>query len=199
MKEVVRKEVIKWLHVGIIYPVSNSSWKFKQSHSEGLFPIAFYGSDVRPTGRKCVAKSEICEILYHCHSSPSGGHFGGSRTVVKILQVGFFLPIMLNDVYEYVRNSDKCQRTGNISKSNKMPLTNIIEVELFDVWGIDFLGLFPSSYGKIYILVVVDYVSKWVEAQAYPKNDAKVVTRFLHKHAFTRFRTLRAIISDHTL
>ena len=77
-----------------------------------------------------------------------------------------------------------------------MPLTNILEVELFDVWGIDFMGPFPPSYGNLYILVAVDYVSKWVEAAAYPTNDAKVVMRFLHKHVFTRFGTPRAIISD---
>ncbi len=77
-----------------------------------------------------------------------------------------------------------------------MPLTNILEIELFDVWGIDFLGPFPSSYGNKYILVVVDYVSKWVEVEAYPTNDAKVVMGFLHKHVFTRFGTPRAIISD---
>ena len=47
-----------------------------------------------------------------------------------------------------------------------MPLKNILEVELFDVWGIDFMGLFSSSYGNQYILLVVDYVSKWVEAIA---------------------------------
>ena len=78
----------------------------------------------------------------------------------------------------------------------KVPLTNILEIELFDVWGIDFLGPFPSLYGNIYILVAVDYVFKWVEVETYPKTEAKVVMRFLHKHVFTRFGTPRAIISD---
>ncbi|KAL5549371.1 hypothetical protein UlMin_004602 [Ulmus minor] len=68
--------------------------------------------------------------------------------------------------------------------------------ELFDVWGIDFMGPFPSSFGNQYILVAVDYVSKWVEAGAFTTNDAKVVTRFLKKNIFTRFGTPRAIISD---
>ena len=49
-----------------------------------------------------------------------------------------------------------------------MPLTNILEVEVFDVWGIDFMGPFPPSFGNLYILVVVDYVSKWVEAAGLP-------------------------------
>ena len=77
-----------------------------------------------------------------------------------------------------------------------MPRTNIIEVELFDVWGIDFLSPFPPSFGRKYILVAVDYVSKWVEAESYPINDAKVVMKFVKKHVFTRFGTPRAIISD---
>ena len=74
-------------------------------------------------------------------------------------------------------------------------MTNILEVELFDVWGIDFMGPFPPSFGNLYILVAVDYVSKWIEAVALPTNDAKVITRFLQKNIFTRFGTPRAIIS----
>ncbi|KAK6126261.1 hypothetical protein DH2020_040006 [Rehmannia glutinosa] len=58
------------------------------------------------------------------------------------------------------------------------------------------MGPFPASYGNLYILLAVDYVSKWVEAIATPTNDAKVVLKFLHKHIFTRFGTPRAIVSD---
>ena len=77
-----------------------------------------------------------------------------------------------------------------------MPLTNILEIELFDVWGIDFMGPFVPSFGKEYILMAIDYVSKRVEAVATPTNDAKVVANFLHKNIFTRFGAPRAIISD---
>lgn len=77
-----------------------------------------------------------------------------------------------------------------------MPLNNILEVEIFDVWGMDFMGPFPPSNGNSYILVAVDYVSKWVEAVALPSNDSKVVIKFVKKHLFTRFGTPRAIISD---
>jgi len=55
---------------------------------------------------------------------------------------------------------DSCQRKGNISIRNEMPQNPILEVDIFDVWGIDFMGPFPSSYGNKYILVAVDYVSK---------------------------------------
>ncbi|KAL4296095.1 hypothetical protein GQ457_12G015380 [Hibiscus cannabinus] len=79
---------------------------------------------------------------------------------------------------------------------NEMPLQCIHEVELFDVWEIDFMGPFPSSHGDLYILLVVDYVSKLVKAIATPRNDAQIVLKFLHKHIFTRFGVPRAIISD---
>ena len=146
--------------------------------------------------RRCVPDYEVEDILFHCHSSLSGGHFDGQRTAVKVLQSGFFWPSLFKDAHAYVVRCDRCQRVGNISRRNEMPLTNILEVELFDVWGIDFMGPFPPSYKNEYILVAVDYVSKWVEAAVYPTNDAKVVVKFLDKHIFTRFGTPRAIISD---
>jgi len=60
-----------------------------------------------------------------------------------------------------------------------------MEVEIFDCWGIEFVGPLPSSYGNIYILVAFDYVSKWVEAIATPKNDVRVVINFFkEKHFF---------------
>ena len=58
------------------------------------------------------------------------------------------------------------------------------------------MGPFPSSFNNLYILLVVDYVSKWVEAIATRTNDAKVVASFLHSHIFTRFGTPRALITD---
>ncbi|GKE60123.1 reverse transcriptase domain-containing protein [Tanacetum coccineum] len=76
-----------------------------------------------------------------------------------------------------------------------MPQNAIQVCEIFDVWGIDFMGPFPSSRGNKYILVDVDYLSKWVEAKALPTNDARVVVKIL-KSLFARFGTLRAIISD---
>jgi hypothetical protein len=103
---------------------------------------------------------------------------------------------MFKDAHAFVTACDRCQHTGNISRRNEMPLQNILEVELFDVWGIDFMGPFPSSYNNKYILLAVDYVSKWIEAIATPTNDGKVVLNFLRKNIFTRFGTPRAIISD---
>lgn len=85
---------------------------------------------------------------------------------------------------------------GSITRRNMMPLNPILIVEIFDVWGIDFMGPFPNSFGNLYIRVAVDYVSKWVEAIACKTNDHKVVVQFLKDNVFARFGTPRAIISD---
>ncbi|VVA34735.1 PREDICTED: LOW QUALITY PROTEIN, partial [Prunus dulcis] len=100
------------------------------------------------------------------------------------------------NAFNFCVKCDRCQRMGNISRRNELPLKNILFVELFDVWGIDFMGPFPSSFGYTYILVAVDYVSKWVEAIATKTNDHKVVLKFLRDNIFTRFGTPRAVISD---
>ena len=84
----------------------------------------------------------------------------------------------------------------SISKRDEPPLQPILEVELFDIWGMDFMGSFPSSFSNLYILLAVDYVSKWVEAIPTRTNDAKVVASFLRSHIFTRFGTPRALITD---
>jgi len=77
-----------------------------------------------------------------------------------------------------------------------MPLPNILEVKAFDFWGIDFIGPFPSSYSHEYILLVVDYVTKWVEAITVQHADAKTIICFLKKKIFSRFGTPRVLISD---
>ena len=132
--------------------------------------------------RRCVAEIEQGEIIDKCQASPCGGHFVGDKTTHKILQSGFYWPTLFKDYFEWVKHCDKCWRMGNISKRNEIPLQRLMVVQIFDVWGIDFMGHFPSSFGNLYILLVVDYVSKWVEAIACSKNDANLVVRFIQRN-----------------
>ena len=122
--------------------------------------------------RRCVPEDEMHSILNHCHTLPCGGHFGGPRTAAKVLQSGFYWPTLFKDAHQFVSTCDKCQRMGNISNKDEPPMHPILEVELFDLWGIDFMGPFPASYSNLYILLAVDYVSKWVEAIPTRTNDA---------------------------
>ncbi|GJR58551.1 reverse transcriptase domain-containing protein [Tanacetum coccineum] len=145
--------------------------------------------------RRCVHGKEALDILEACHNGPTGGHHGANLTAKKIFDSGFFWPTIYKDAHEFVKNCDSCQRQGKTSQRDEMPQNSIQVCEIFDVWGIDFMGPFPSSRGNKYILVAVDYLSKWVEAKALPTNDARVVCKFL-KSLFARFGAPRAIISD---
>ncbi|GJX29683.1 reverse transcriptase domain-containing protein [Tanacetum coccineum] len=128
---------------------------------------------------------------------PTGGHHGANLTAKKIFDAGFFWPTIYRDAHTLIKSCDMCQRQGiSTFFDDEMPQNAIQVCEIFDVWGIDFMGPFPSSRGNRYILVAIDYLSKWVEAKALPTNDARVVVKFL-KSLFSRFETPRGIISDH--
>ena len=146
--------------------------------------------------RRCVTNREAQSILWHCHNSPYGGHFNGERTAAKVLQSGFYWPTLFKDAYTHVQQCDKCQRTGNISKRHEMPLQNIQEIEVFDCWGIDFMGSLSSSLSNEYILIAIEYVSRWVEVVPTQKADSKTMIKFVKKNIFSRFGTPRVLISD---
>ncbi|XP_020269345.1 uncharacterized protein LOC109844641 [Asparagus officinalis] len=125
-----------------------------------------------------------------------GGHFGPRKTAEKVLQSGLYWPTLFKDSFEFCKTCNRCQLLGKVTRRNMMPLQPILSVELFDLWGIDFMGPFPNSFGNVYILVAVEYMSKWVEAVACKTNDNKVVVKFLKENIFARFGVPRAIISD---
>ncbi|GJY92374.1 reverse transcriptase domain-containing protein [Tanacetum coccineum] len=135
------------------------------------------------------------DIHTACHSGPTGGHYDANYTAKKVVDSGFYWPTIYKDAHDLVTQCDTCQRQRKISQCDEMPQNSIKVCEIFDVWGIDFMGPFPYSRGNKYILVAVDYLSKWVEAKSLPTNDARVVCKFL-KSLFARFGAPRAIISD---
>ncbi|GKC08100.1 reverse transcriptase domain-containing protein [Tanacetum coccineum] len=145
--------------------------------------------------RRYVYGQESVDILTTCHNGPTRGHYGANYIAKKVFDSGFFWPTIYRDAHGLVTRRDASQRQGKISQRDEMPQNAIQVCEIFDVWCIDFMGPFPSSRGSKYILVVVDYLSKWVEAKALPTNDARVVFKIL-KSLFVQFGTPRAIISD---
>ncbi|GKA45723.1 reverse transcriptase domain-containing protein, partial [Tanacetum coccineum] len=145
--------------------------------------------------RRCVHGQEAFDILKACHEGPTGGHHGANLTAKKVFDADFFWPTIYRDAHAMIKSCDTCQHQGKISQKDEMPQNAIQVCEIFDVWGINFMGPFPSSRGNKYILVAIDYLSKSVEAKALPTNDAPVVVKFL-KSLFVRFGTLTTIISD---
>ncbi|GKE77213.1 reverse transcriptase domain-containing protein, partial [Tanacetum coccineum] len=127
--------------------------------------------------RRCVSGQEVVDVLIAYDSGPTGGHYGANYTAKKVFDSGFYWPTIYKDAHELVKNYDSCQRQGKISQRDEMPQNSIQVCEIFDVT--DFMRPILSSRGNKYILVAVDYLSKWVEAKALPTNDARVVVKFL--------------------
>nr|GEY72759.1 reverse transcriptase domain-containing protein [Tanacetum cinerariifolium] len=113
--------------------------------------------------RRCMHGKEALDILKACHNRPTGGHHGANLTAKKVFDAGFFWPTIYKDAHEFVKNCDSCQRQGKFLQRDEMPQNSIHICEIFDVWGIEFMGPFPSSQENKYILVAIDYLSKWVE------------------------------------
>ena len=173
-------DIVNYLACGVVPLEFSYQQKRKLRTDSGYYiwddPLLFKrGADM--IIRRCVPENEQSKIMNEFHASPYGGHFSG-------------------DCAEWVKLCDRCQKIGNISSRNEMPLRGIMVMQLFDVWGIDFMGPFPPSFENLYILLAVDYVSKWVEAVACPRNDANSVVSFLQKNILSRFGTPRTIISD---
>ena len=145
---------------------------------------------------KCVPKQEQQGILSHCHESTCGGHFASQKKTMKVLQSGFTWPSLFKDAHTMCRSCDRCQRLGKLTRRNQMPMNPILIVDLFDVWGIDFMGPFPMSFGSSYILVGVKFVSKQVEAILCKHSDHRVFLKFLKENIFSRFGVPKVIISD---
>jgi transposase InsO family protein len=146
--------------------------------------------------RRCVPREERLEILRKCHSTQYGGCYSHFRTQAKVWCSRFCWPEMHEDTKRYVASCPKCQRTENISQRNSMPLRYNLPIDLFDVWGIDFMGTFKNSHGYEHILDMVDYVSEWVEAMPYRKASTEESIAMIKSMIFPRFGMPRILISD---
>ena len=146
--------------------------------------------------RSCILENDQQNVISFCYDHLCGGHFSSKKTVKKIFQSGFYWSSIFLDAHAYYSACKRCHKLGSIGRTNMLSLNLILIVELFDVWNINFIGPFPNTYGYLYILVAVDYVSKWVEAIACKTNDHKLVLQFLKDNVLERFGTPCAIIID---
>nr|GEX76387.1 reverse transcriptase domain-containing protein [Tanacetum cinerariifolium] len=219
--EVIKKEVIKLLDAGMLYLISNSLW-VSPIHcvpkKGGIIVVENENNELIPTqlvtgGRVCIDYRKLNDATRKDHfplpfMDPMLERLIGNEFYCLLDEFSGHFQILINPpdqekttftcpygTFAYRRMPfGLCNAPGTFQR-DEMP-QNVIQVcEIFDVWGIDFMGPLPSSRGNMYILVAVDYFSKWVESKALPTNDARVVVKFL-KSLFSRFETHRAIISD---
>ena len=116
---------------------------------------------------KCVDKEEVKYILEEIHERVCRDHAGPRSLVSKVVMTGYFWPTMQMDARELVKKCIKCQRFRNVQRVPAERLTMIASPWLFAQWGIDIVSPLPHGKGQVkFLLVAIDYVTKWVEAEA---------------------------------
>ncbi|XP_014499251.2 uncharacterized protein LOC106760315 [Vigna radiata var. radiata] len=147
---------------------------------------------------RCVDAKEAELILREVHEGAFGTHMNRHSMARKILRAGYFWLIMENDCCTHVRKCEKCQMyADNIN----VPLTtlNVLSAPWpFSMWGIDVIGAIEpkASNGHRFILVAIDYFTKWVEAASYANVTRKVVTKFIKRELICRYGLPNKIITD---
>jgi transposase InsO family protein len=149
--------------------------------------------------RHVLDPSQAEIVMRELHCGTTGGHFSHEITSQKILDAGYWWLAMHKDVPKYCRSCDWCQRVGSMANTGLAQLVTILPAEPFKKWGLDFIGPFKpvvAHTGNRYILVAIDYATKWVEARALKTNTAAVTAKFLYEQILTRYGCPLTLISD---
>ena len=148
----------------------------------------------------CVHPEASEPLLEELHEGICGSHTGGRSLSHRALTQGYWWPGMQKEVLEYVKKCDQCQRfVPSIHQSGRV-LNPLSSLWPFAQWGLDIVSPFPKAAGnKRYLLVDMDYFTKWVEAE--PLANIKVVDakKFVWRNIVTRFGVPRTLISDNGL
>eukprot|EP00253_Pinus_taeda_P036332 PITA_36332 len=138
--------------------------------------------------RRCLTLEEAEKVLNDCHSSACGGNQYGYATAQRILRAGYFWPTMFKDCITTVRSCHACQIFDSKTRRPPTPLQPVVAIGSFAKWGIDFMTCNPTSTGGHgYIIVAVDYFTKWAEAMPTLNNSGETTTLFFFNHVVSRF------------
>ncbi|RDX58231.1 Pro-Pol polyprotein, partial [Mucuna pruriens] len=146
---------------------------------------------------KCVDTGVAEYVIREVHEGICGTHVGSKALASKIARAGYYWPTLKRDCAKYVRKCDKCQRFSEAPKAPAERLHSIVSPWPFNKWGVDILGPFPMAPEQLKFLVVaVDYFTKWVEAEPVGTITVERVRRFLWKKIVCRFGLPAEIFSS---
>ena len=141
---------------------------------------------------------EAEQMLVEVHEGSFGTNANGHAMARKILRASYYWLTMENNCCIHVRKCNKCQAFANNVNAPPMPLNVLAVPWPFSMWGIDVIGAIEprASNGHRFILVAIDYITKWVEAASYSSVTRSVVVRFIKKEIICRYGLPRKIITD---
>uniref|UniRef100_A0A2N9FF19 Integrase catalytic domain-containing protein n=1 Tax=Fagus sylvatica TaxID=28930 RepID=A0A2N9FF19_FAGSY len=146
---------------------------------------------------RCLDKAEANYVMREVHGGICGNHSGARSLVHKLIRAGYYWPTMQKDAVSYIRTCDKCQRFGNLIHSPPEILTPMTAPWPFAQWGLDIMGPLPVGQRQLKFLVVgIDYFTKWVEAEPLATITEKNIRGFMWKAIICRFGIPRTFISD---
>ena len=143
---------------------------------------------------RVLKKTELKPALYMFHNDPTAAHSSKEKMMEKIKK-RFYWPQMFEDIKNYVQLCDSCQKRGRATRIE--PLHPIPIGQPFHCIGIDYVGPLPvSSKGNKYIIVAIDYLTKWPEAKPVRHNDAKTTVQFVYEDIICRHGCSGEILTD---
>jgi Integrase core domain/Integrase zinc binding domain len=149
---------------------------------------------------RCLRPDEAKSAIEEVHEGICGQHLGGRALAHKLVRLGFYWPTMMADAKDYVKRCDRCQKHAPIVRQPPEMLTSINSPIPFAMWGMDILGPFPMATAqRKYLIVGIDYFTKWIEAKPLAKITTKQVTQFLWESIICRYGIPRVLVTDNGL
>ena len=146
---------------------------------------------------KCVDEDTADYILREVHEGINAQHLGGRSLARKALRAGYYWPTMQQDAKDHVKKCDKCQRHGDMHLAPPQELKSLSSPWPFAWWGMDLLGPFTKGlYQNRYLIVAVDYFTKWVEAEPLSDITSLRVLRFFKRNVLARFGIPQVVVTD---
>ncbi|XP_013699873.2 uncharacterized protein LOC106403603 [Brassica napus] len=194
-----RTEFINYLVDGKL-PPPPEKWIARRLRTRSAHYVVLDGELHRWTATKvllkCINGEETHLVMAETHEGTAGNHSGGRAPALKVRSLGFYWPTMNADCEAYAQRCDQCQRHASTIHSPTQLLRTMTAPYPFMRWGMDIIGPMPSSRQKRFFLVLTDYFTKCIKAEAFASITEKEVQRFLWKNIIYRHSLPYEIVTD---
>ena len=144
-----------------------------------------------------VSGEQCTRIMSELHEGICGSHVSGRSLASKVVRAGYYWPTLREDCVRYAQWCKQCQLHADWHKAPPEELRSIYSPWPFHTWGIDIRGPFPLAIRQMkYLIVAIEYFTKWIEAEPVVQITAHKVQHFMWKNIVCRFGVSRRLVSD---